>query len=547
MPRMTGSRFFAEAMRGYGVTHLFYVNSIARQAMDEMNNVGVTRVVTHGEKAAAYMADGYARATHRPGICLCQDIGTTNLAAGLRDAHMAGSPVIAITGGQNDQPRYRHAYQNAEDFAAWDGVTKANYSVDTVKRFADLLRQAFRVSTSGAPGPVHLELRGNAGQMLEGEGDFDLVFEKRFARYPSFRPEAEPDAVKAAAAALTQAAKPIIVAGGGVVSSGAGAELIKLAEMLQIPVATSLHARAVVPDDHPLSVGVPGSYSRWCANQAIAAADLVFFVGSHTGGQVTNGWQIPRIGTPVIQLDIDPDELGRNYPNTVSLHGDAKVTLQKLIDATGKQPPRRAEWLEQVRSYVADYWTESEPLRSSDAVPMRPERICKELGDWLPAGATLVVDTFHAAIWTAQMARLTKPGQRYLRCGGSLGWAFPATLGAKAALPDKPVVGFCGDAGFYYHMAELETAARLRLNMVMVVNNNYSGGVIENARFERSVNFAKVADSMGCAGFRVEKPADISSTLEKALGAGKPAVVEVLSDHTIRAKRGWVPAAVSGE
>ena len=134
MPKMTGSRYFAEAMRGYGVTHIFYVNSIVREAMPEMDKVGVTRVVTHGEKAAAYMADGYARASHRPGICLCQDIGTTNLAAGLRDAHMACSPVIAITGGQGDQPRYRHAYQNAEDSTAWDGVTKANYSVDTVER-----------------------------------------------------------------------------------------------------------------------------------------------------------------------------------------------------------------------------------------------------------------------------------------------------------------------------------------------------------------------------------------------------------------------------
>jgi acetolactate synthase I/II/III large subunit len=547
MPRMTGSRYFAEAMRGYGVTHIFYVNSIVREAMDEMNRVGVTRVVTHGEKAAAYMADGYARASHRPGVCLCQDIGTTNLAAGMRDAHMSGSPVIAITGGQNDQPRYRHAYQNAEDFTAWDGVTKANYSVDSVDRFPDLLRQAFRASTSGAPGPVHLELRGNAGQMLEKEGEFDLVFEKRFTQFPSFRPEAEPSAVKEAIAALSQAAKPIIVAGGGVVSSGAGPELVKLAEALQIPIATSLHARAIVQDDHPLAVGVPGSYSRWCANQAVAAADLVFFVGSHTGGQVTNGWQVPKIGTPVIQLDIDPDELGRNYPNTVSLHGDAKVTLQKLIDAVGNQPPRRAEWLEQVRSYVADYWAESEPLRDSDAVPIRPERISKELGEWLPAGATLVVDTFHAAIWTAQMTRLTKPGQRYLRCGGSLGWAFPATLGAKAASPDKPVIGFCGDAGFYYHMAEMETAARLKLNAVMVVNNNYSGGVIENARFEKAVNFAKVADSMGCVGFRVDKAADMKPALDKALAAGRPAVVEVLSDHTIRAKRGWVPPAVSGE
>lgn len=537
MPRMTGHRYFAEAMRGYGVTHLFYVNTIVPPAMLEMDKVGVTRVVTHGEKAAAYMADGFARASHRPGICLCQDIGTTNLAAGLRDAHMAGTPVIAITGGQYDQPRYRHAYQNAEDFTAWDGVTKANYSVDTVERFPDLLRQAFRVSTSGSPGPVHLALRGNQGQMLDREADFDLVFEKRFTQFPSFRPEAEPSAVEAAVAALTKAAKPIIVVGGGAVSSGAGAEVLKLAEMLSIPIATSLHAKALVPDHHPLAVGVPGSYPRWCANKAVEAADLVFFIGSHTGGQVTNGWKVPKIGTPTIQLDINPDELGRNYPNIVSLQGDAKVTLQKLITAVDQQPPRRAEWLEQVQSYVADYWAECEPLRNSDAVPIRPERIGKELEQWLPADATLVVDTFHATLWTAQMTRL-KQGQNYLRCAGSLGWAFPATLGAKAALPDKPVIGFCGDAGFYYHMAELETAARLGLNMVMVVNNNYSGGVAESAAFTRAVNFAKVADSMGCVGFRVEQPGDIRQALDKALAAGRPAVVELIGNPAIRAKRG---------
>ncbi len=545
MPKMTGHRYFAEAMRGYGVSHLFYVNTIVPPAMEEMASVGVTRVVTHGEKAAAYMADGYARASKRPGICLCQDIGTTNLAAGLRDAHMAGSAVIAITGGQYDQPRYRHAYQNAEDFTAWDGVTKANYSVDTAERFPDLLRQAFRVATSGAPGPVHLGLRGNAGQMLDREADFDLVFEQRYTHFPAFRPEAEPSTVKAAITALTQAAKPIIVAGGGAVSSGAGAEILKLAEMLSIPIATSLHARALVPDDHTLGVGVPGSYSRWCANKAVAAADLVFFIGSHTGGQVTNGWQIPKIGTKTIQLDIDPDELGRNYPNIVSLHGDAKVTLQKLIAAVESQP-QRAEWLEQVRGYVAEYWAESEPHRNSDTVPIRPERIARDLGDWLPDNATLVVDTFHAALWTAQMSRM-KAGQRYIRCGGSLGWAFPATIGVKAALPNEPVIGFAGDAGFYYHMAEMETAARLKINLVMVVNNNYSGGVAERAAFDRNVNFAKIAEHMGCVGFRVEKAADIKPALDKALASGRPAIVELLSDATIRAKRGWVPPAVSGE
>ena len=176
MPRMTGSRYFAEAMRGHGVTHLFYMNTILLQGMDEINKVGVTKVVTHGEKAAAYMADGFARASHRPGICLAQDIGSTNLAAGVRDAHMACSPVIAITGGQSDQARYRHAYQNAEDFTAWDGITKANYQVETVHRFPDLLRQAFRTATSGAPGPVHLELRVNSGQVVDGEADLSLEF-----------------------------------------------------------------------------------------------------------------------------------------------------------------------------------------------------------------------------------------------------------------------------------------------------------------------------------------------------------------------------------
>jgi len=545
MARMTGSRFFAEAMRGYGVTHLFYVNSIIGNAMREIEKTEVQRVITHGEKAAAYMADAYSRASRRVGVCLCQDIGSTNLLAGVRDAYMASSPVIAITGGQNDQPRYRHAYQNAEDFCAWDAVTKANYSVDNVHRFPDLLRQAFRVATTGTPGPVHLELRGNAGQMLDGEGDFDVVVEERFTHYPAFRPVAEPAAIKEAIAELMKASRPIIVAGGGAASSGAGPEIIKLAETLSIPIATSLHAKSIVPDEHPLNVGVPGSYSRWCANKAIEAADLVFFIGSHTGGQVTNGWQIPKLGTPTIQLDINPEELGRNYPNKVALHGDAKATLQRMNEMAERQAPRET-WLAQVNEFVEAFWAESDPLRKSDAVPIRPERICNELENWLPADATLVVDTFHAAMWTAQMIRM-KGGQNYLRCGGSLGWGLPAALGTKAALPNKPVIGFVGDAGFYYHIGELETAARYKLNAVIVVNTNYSGGVMEKVAYDRGVNFSKVAESLGCFGIRVEKPGDIRGALEKALASGRPAVVDVVTDSAIQAKRGWVPPAISGE
>ena len=539
MPRMTGIQFLAEALSAYGVSHVFYVPSVLGSMMSLLNEKGVKTVITHGEKAAAYMADGYARASHKPGIVFCQDIGTTNMAAGLRDAYMGSSPVIAITGGQDDQPRYRNAYQNAEDFTAWNAVTKANFTVDTAERLPDLLRQAFRVATTGTPGPVHLELRGNAGQMLDKEGDFEVVVEERFTHYPAFRTEPDDADISAAAEILARAERPIIVAGGGVVSSSAGSEVVKLAERLSIPVATSLNAKAIIPDEHPLAIGVPGSYSRWSANKAVSEADLVMFIGSHTGGQVTNAWQIPAPGTQVIQIDIDEEELGRNYPNAASIHGDAKVSVQRLIDAVEAQPPRQ-KWIERVQQLDREYWEESDPLRDSNDLPMRPERICKELNEWLPDETTLVCDTFHAAIWTAQMVRL-KEGQKYVRCAGSLGWGLPGTIGVKAAWPDKPVVGFVGDAGFYYHIGELETAVRCGINAVVVVNNNYSGGVGVTSPFHREVSLAKIAEDFGCFGVRVEQPDGIRPALDAALSAGRPAVVELISETTIRAQRGWAP------
>jgi acetolactate synthase I/II/III large subunit len=558
MPRMTGNRYFAEAVHAAGTTHVFFVPTIMLPAMADMEDMGIRRVVTHGEKAAAYMADGYARASRRPGLCLSQTIGSANLAAGLRDAFMACSPVIALTGGNDAASRYKHVYQEIEDFPMWEQVTKANFQVDALARFPDLLRQAFRVATSGAPGPVHLELAGTHAQVLEREMELTPLWEERFMKVPAFRPEPEPDAVRAAVQLLAQAARPVILAGGGVIWSGAEAELAKLAEQLQIPVATSLNAKAVLSDDHPLNVGVPGTYSRWCANRVLADADLVFFVGSHAGGQVTTNWQVPKPGVAAIQLDIDPEELGRNYPLKAALLGDAKVTLQKLIAAgsAGSRP----EWLGRVQSLVREYREESDQMRSSGVVPIRPERICKEISDWLPEGGVVLSDTGHSGMWTGQMIRLTRPEQRFIRCAGSLGWGFPATLGAKCALPDRPVIGFCGDGGFYYHLAELETAARFGIDAIMLVSNNYAlnqekhlfdsayggqqrGRAKEMWHFSHAVSFARVAEAMGCVGIRVERPDDIRPALEKALGAHAPVVVEVISDVDAMSKRAWRPTA----
>jgi acetolactate synthase-1/2/3 large subunit len=556
MGRMTGNRYFAEAVYAAGTTHVFFVPTIMLPAMAEMEDMGIRRVVTHGEKAAAYMADGYARAARRPGFCLAQTIGSANLAAGLRDAYMAGAPVIALTGGVTASSRYKHVYQEIEDFPMWESVTKANFHVDALERFPDLLRQAFRVATSGAPGPVHLEMSGTHAQVLEHEADLTPLWEERFMQVPAFRPEPEADAVSAAAHVLAQAQRPVIIAGGGVIWSGAEAELAALAERLQIPVATSLNAKAALADDHPLNVGVPGTYSRWCANRVVADADLVFFIGSHAGGQVTTNWQVPKPGIDAIQIDIDPEELGRNYPLKVPLLGDAKVTLQRLI--AGVTPQARPEWLSRVQSLVREYRKEADQMRGSGAVPIRPERICKEISEWLPENGMVVSDTGHSGMWTGQMIRLTTPTQRFLRCAGSLGWAFPATLGAKCAQPDRAVIGFCGDGGFYYHLAELETAARFNIGAIVVVNNNYAlnqekhlfdaayggrqrGRATEMWHFSHQVNFAKVAEAMGCVGIRVERAEEIRPALEKALASNAPAVIEVVSDVDAMAKRAWRP------
>lgn len=564
MAKMTGSRLFAEMLKGYGVTHVFFVPTILMDALAEMDSLGIRKILTHGEKAAAYMADGYARARNGPGVCMAQQIGASNLAAGLRDPYMACSPVIAITGGPATAARYRGAYQEVEDFTQFDPVTKLSMRVDDVARFPDLLRQVFRTATSGAPGPVHLRLLGSHGQGVEGEADLQPLAEPQFSRLPPFRPAPEIERVREVVAMLSRAERPIIVAGGGVVTSGAQAELVELAEKMQIPVATSLTAKGSLSDRHPLSVGVAGIYSRACANQAVSEADLVFFIGTHAGGQVTAGWRIPAPGTRVIQLDIDAQQLGRNYPNAASLLGDAKVALRQMTDAAQRRSPESAKaWTGRVQQLVADWRAKAEPMLNSDAVPMRPERICREITQALPADGVVVTDTGHAGMWTGQMIDLARPGQRYIRCEGSLGWGLPGAMGVKCALPDRPVLCFTGDGGLYYHMTELETAARHGINLVVLVNNNSSLNqeipLVKAAyrekrddrsgevwRFQKSADLAKVAEAFGCAAFRVEKPAQLADLLPRAFAMNKPVVLDCISEEQALAPTAWIPGAAPG-
>lgn len=559
MPKMTGSRLFAEMMQGYGVSHIFFVPAFMLKAFAEMEDMPIARVMVHGEKAAAYMTDGYARASGKPGVCMAQMIGASNLAAGLRDAHMAGAPVIAITGGPTPVSRYKHAYQEVDDVTQFDPLTKMNAQVDAVTRLPDLLRQAFRVATTGAPGPVHLRIQSHLGQITEAEAELDPLVETMYKQAPAFRPEPEMQRVKDALAALMAAQRPVIVAGGGVMRSDAAGELVELAEKLGIPVATSLNAKAAMIDNHPLNVGVPGAYSRDCANRTLLECDLAFYVGSHTGGQVTNNWMFPPVGTKVVQIDIDPNELGRNYPNTVSVLGDAKTTLRHLINLAPRRQDATTQWVKRAQELVAAWRAETSEMRNADVAPIRPERIGKEISEALPPNGVVVSDTGHAGIWTARYIELKYPTQRYFRTAGSLGWGFPAALGVKCALPDRPVVCFTGDGGFYYHIAELETARRHNINAVIVVNNNSAlnqeiklndaayggkqrGRAEEMWRFP-DVNFAKIAEGFGCAGIRVTKASELNAAIKDGIAMNKPVVIDVVSDMYAIAPHPWTPVA----
>src|SRR3989449_21440 len=548
MPRMTGAQALADMLQGYGVTHVFMVPAVLRRTLAEMERrTSIKRIHTHGEKAAAYMADGFARACGRPGICMAQVVGALNLAAGLRDAHLAHSPVIAFTGGRDPKTKFRRVYQEVDDVPAFEPVTKLNATVDDVARFPDMVRQAFRVAVSGTPGPVHLQFRGNEGQVDAEEADMEPLIEQQFARVPPFRPEPDEKSVLAALAILQGAERPIIVAGGGVRASGAARELVALAEKLAIPVATSLNGKDSIPGVHPLSIGVVGTYSRESANRVVGQADLVCFVGTETGGMTTHFWAVAKIGVRAIQIDVDPEALGRNYPLEACVLGDARVVLERMLaHADGRTAAKRKPWVEQARSICREWYAKYGAQLASDAVPIRPERMCGELTKNLPEDAIVVVDTGHAGMWMGGMVDLRAPTQSYMRSAGHLGWAFPAGLGAKCGAPERPVVVFTGDAGLWYHIGEIETAVRWKINSVTVVNNNasgnqskrgfdrvYGGQQTEQARellTYRPGNFARVAAGIGAPRLPGGKTGELAPAVPRAPQTDRPAIHEAVTD-----------------
>ena len=548
MEKQTGAVVLAELLKSLGVTHIFMVPAVLRRTMVEIEKrTNIKRLHVHSEKSAAYMADGYARVSHKPAICMAQIIGALNIAAGLRDAFLAHSPVIALTGGREPKTKFKKVYQEIDDMPAFEPVTKFNATIDDVNRFSDMMEQASRVATSGSPGPVHLQFRGNEAQIDLEELEEEVTVNEINIQIPPHRPICDDSVLKKALEAIQTASKPIIVAGGGARHSGCSKELLTFAEKLSIPIATSLNGKDLLNSNHPLSCGVVGTYSRESANLSVKEADLVIFIGSETGSMTTHFWAVPTTKVRVIQIDIEPENLGRNYNLEVAIHGDAKVILERMTTlADSKNFPERTEWLSRITKLRSDWYYKYQPLMESDAKPIRPERLCREISNAAPKNAVFVVDTGHAGMWMGAMFDLTHSEQTYIRSAGHLGWAFPASLGAKCALPNKPVICFTGDAGFWYHIAEIEVAVRWNINTIVIVNNN-SGGNQSKRGFDRAyggeqteegrqlwtfnnINFAAIAENIGAVGIRVENAKEIKPAIEKAIELNNPVIIDVVTD-----------------
>ena len=551
---MNGADWLARSLKASGQTHLFFVDAVLRRTLLELERVGVQPVLAHTEKAAAYMADAYGRVSGRPGVVAAQSVGAANLAAGLQDAYLGRSPMIALTGHKPLSHQHRNAYQELAHGPLFAPVTKLAAQVANAEDLARQFRQAWAAAVGAPPRPVHLDLTGLMGEFVEtSETDVPPAALGDW-RAPLHRPCAAPESIRAAAAALRSTQRVAIVAGDGAALSGCGPELLALAEALAAPIATSLGARGIIDTRHPHAVGVVGNYAAPPANQVVHAADLVLFIGCDTGDQVTHTWRVPKPGVRVVQIDADPLEFERSYATEVALLGDPKATLAALVAELGR-PGRDRGYLTEAQAMMAGWRRHVAPRLASDAVAIDPARLAAEITSALPADGILVADTGYSGIWTGTLVDLA-PGQTYLRAAGSLGWAFPAALGAKCAAPDRKVVCWSGDGALYYHLPELETAKRRGIAVTLVVNNNSGFGqgwpnylkqagnrpvAAEQVLRFGPTDFAAVAREFGLKGIRVEKPGAIAGALAEAMASDETVVVDVATDIDCRAPEPWTP------
>lgn len=525
-------------MKECGVEYFFYVMG-GMMIYSQIENAGVKTVLCRNEKSATNMADGYARITKKPTVCYGQHgAAAAILASMMYEPMYAHSPVIALTASYPTLKKDQWSYQECYEMKYFEQTCKFNVDVTDVSRLAEYMRTAIQVAVSGCPGPTHVDIHTD---MADEVAEMPEIYgNKTFFKVPPFRPRAENERVAEAARLLANAEKPVMVCGSGVHLSGAYDEVKALAELLTIPVVTNPNGKGCFPDEHPLSAGVMGTYGRIVANEVVREADLVFFVGTRAGRMQMEEFTSPVPGTSkIIHLDIDPVAIGRNYKPDIALVGDAKATLQDLLAILKTmiaKPKPKGQRLKELAKAVKEYENSVTQL-DSDAVPIKPQRLMKEVSKFLGPRDIVVSDTGNMLSWTSRFVKLKSTGMVYLPVGGTLGSSFALAIGASfGAEEDQRILHLTGDGGMGYNLVDLETARRYndqRVPMVTVVNNN---SVLGSERFPfTELDYAKIAEAFGCYGVRVERPGEIRDALREAFDSGKPAIVDVVSDKSERA------------
>lgn len=546
MSKLKGYEYIGETLKANGTTHVFYEELAFFYSTKEMRKYGITPVLAHSEEAAGYMADGYARASNKIGVCMSQSIGAANLAASVHDAWLGNTPVLAMTGFKQDNAYQKGGYQESNHRAHFSGVTKYNETTYDAQQLPFLLSQAIREATTGKPRPVHLDVIGYAGEVAEkAEMNANFVPEPGFASIPAFRPAADPEAVKKAAEMINAAERPVFVAGrGALISDPDGKVLYEMATKADVPVCTTPDGKTIISEYDPLWGGVVGGYGMACANHITTDSDLVVYIGSMVSDQTTLAFTAPPLDRQIIHIDIDGRELGKNYKNTFGLQGDARTVMEQLLPLIEKKD--RKDWRDKEAAYVAKSLKELDDM-SGETVPVQTGRLCQEISKALPDDAIVVADTGWSATW-ADVAIRMKDTQKYMRAAGSLGWSFPASIGAKCACPDRPVFNFSGDGAFYYHLSELESSVRNGIKVIVILNNNshfnqcipYVSEAYEDdpegfevyaekVKFEPT-DFVGIAKSFGADGEKVTDSADIGKAIERAMASDVSYVINVITD-----------------
>jgi acetolactate synthase-1/2/3 large subunit len=526
----------------------------------------IRTITTHDEQAAGFMADAFYRVAHRPSITYTScGPGSLNLTMAVANAFYDSSAFLAITGNVPTQQFNRGPFQETGRHFQGDfnnvmrPYVKRTYQAFRPEMMPLTVRQAYALMLSGRPGPVHIDVPLN---VFVEEADVEIPEPGPWRAGIAWRGQGDPSAVAKTAQMLIGAERPVIVAGNGVHLAEAIPELRALAETLQIPVITSPLGKGVMDESSPLALGATGRNGPYAANEAARRADVLLAVGTRFDDRPTSSW-IPGMTysippTRLIHIEIDPQEMGRNYPPEVGIMGDAKLVLGQILaeigDSAGGACERHAAWSGQTAAWKSAWIEDLAGDRASDAVPVRPERLVAELNAVLPDDAIVLADVGVHHNWLVQQLDIGAR-QQFLQAWGfaAMGFGVAGSLGAQFAAPDRPVVAVCGDGGMVMTANAIATAVEYELPVTWVVWNNFGYGSIKGqqagffgddreiaTRFRRqgdgelmTTDFAMLARSMGAEGVLVERPADLAEQLSEAVHSNRPTLIDVHVDAHI--------------